>query len=274
MDVNNSINKPLGERVVMIRGAGDIASGVACRLYRANFRRIVMLETASPLAVRRLVSFCEAVHEGEMTVEGIEAVRVERGEERRAWEEGNIAVTVDPTGESIAALAPDVFIDATLAKRNLGTSISDAGLVIGLGPGFTAGVDCHYVIETNRGHDLGRIISSGQAEADTGIPGEVRGYTTERVLRAPMTGTFTACREIGDCVQMGEVVGWVGKVDVLATIGGVVRGLIRPGSFVTQRTKIGDIDPRGEGVPCATVSDKARALGGAVLEAILARYNC
>ena len=266
--------RALKDRVIVIRGAGEMATGVACRLYRANFRRIVMLEIPSPLAVRRRVSFCEAVHELTKTVEGIEAVRVAADAELvTAWAEGKIAVRVDPEGESIRSVRPDVLIDATLAKRNPTSSCADAPLVIALGPGFRTGRECHVVVETNRGHDLGRLITSGAAAADTGIPGDIGGFTRERLLRAPADGLFTTVRLIGDPVRKGEVVGWVGAAEVTAQIDGVLRGLIRPGSAVTAGLKIGDIDPRGEADYCETISEKARAIGGAVLEAILATYN-
>lgn len=272
--MNSAREKPLSERVVVIRGAGEQASGIACRLYRANFRRILMLETGFPLAVRRLVSFCEAVHEREMTVEGVRGVRADRVEDVAAiWSAGSIALLVDPEAASVARLQPDLLLDATLAKRNLGTSLADAPLVIGLGPGFTAGVDCHLVVETNRGHDLGRVIGSGQAEPDTGIPGAIGGYTGERVLRAPVAGRFQSDRSIGDLVLAGEPVGRVGEVEVRAAIDGVLRGMIRPGAQVKAGLKIGDVDPRARKEYCATVSEKARALGGAVLEALLACYN-
>jgi len=258
----------------MIRGAGEQASGIACRLYRANFKRILMLETPSPIAVRRQVSFSEAVFDGIMTVEGVEAVLIADDLElKAAWESGKIAVRIDPYGESLNRCKPDVFIDATLAKRNLGTSIADATLVIALGPGFTAGADCHIVIETNRGHDLGRIISHGMAQANTGIPGDITGYTWERVLRAPADGIFTTEKQIGDPVSLGEIIGRIGVAKVSAHIGGVLRGLIRPGSTVRGGVKIGDVDPRGEFRYCNTISEKARALGGAVMEAIMATYN-
>lgn len=274
MAANSVKERALSERVVVIRGAGEQASGIACRLFRANFRRILMLETASPLAVRRLVSFCEAVHDGEMTVEGARAVRAGRLEEVAGiWGAGSIAVLVDPEAASVSQVQPDLLLDATLAKRNLGTTLHDAPLVIGLGPGFTAGVDCHLVIETNRGHDLGKVIRSGQAEPDTGIPGAIGGYTSERVLRAPVAGRFESDRVIGDLVVAGEPVGRVGEVEVRAAIGGVLRGMIRPGAVVKAGLKIGDVDPRSRKEYCATVSEKARALGGAVLEALLACYN-
>ncbi len=266
--------KRLKDRVIIMKGAGEMASGVACRLRRSGFRRILMLETASPLAVRREVSFCEAVHDGRKAVEGIEAVRVDDGEGLAdAWEGGMIAVLVDPKGDSVRRMRPDILIDATIAKRNLGIAITDAPLVIALGPGFTAGRDCHLVIETNRGHNLGRLIASGEAEADTGIPGNIGGFTSERVLRAPASGTFTAGKRIGDRVVKGEVVGRVGTEAVSAPINGILRGLIRPGSQVTTGLKSGDIAPRGNATYCHTVSEKATALGGAVLEAILSFHN-
>jgi xanthine dehydrogenase accessory factor len=264
----------LKDRVIVIKGAGEMATGVACRLFGSNLRRILFLETTSPLAVRRQVSFCEAVHERSQVVEGVEAVRASDESERlKAWAEGKVAVLVDPQGESISSLKPDILIDATLAKRNLGISIEDAPLVIGLGPGFDAGKDCHVVIETNRGHDLGRLLLSGRAESNTGIPGDIGGYTKERVLRSPADGCFTTERQIGDKVCMGDVIGRAGNTEVITQINGVLRGLIRPGSSVWKGLKIGDIDPRGEKISCDTISEKARSLGGAVLEAVLAAYN-
>ena len=266
---------PLSERILVIKGAGEMASGIACRLHRANFKRILMLETPCPLAVRRQVSFCEAVHEGGMQVEGIDAILVaDQAGLNAAWGAGKIAVMVDPQGESLAWCHADALIDATLAKRNLGICIADAPLVIALGPGFLAGRDCHVVIETNRGHDLGRLISSGMAEPNTGVPGAIAGYTKERVLRAPAEGTFLTDRRIGDAIFKGEVVGRVGTAEVTSQIDGILRGLIRPGSSVTRELKIGDVDPRGEAGHCDTISEKARSLGGAVLEALLARYSC
>lgn len=274
MDANNPGGRKLPEITVVFRGAGEMATGVACRLYRGNFRRILMLETSSPLAVRRQVSFCEAVHDARMSVEGIEAVRISGVEElQEVWGAGRIAILVDPRGESLRRVCPDVFVDATLAKRNLGTTREDAPLVIGMGPGFTAGADCHVVIETNRGHDLGRLIYDGAAEPNTGIPGVIGGYTKERVLRAPAEGIFETKRQIGDPVAKGEVIGRVGALEVASEIDGILRGLIRPGSAVGRGLKIGDVDPRGEIGYCSTVSEKARGLGGAVLEAMLAFYN-
>lgn len=264
----------LKKRVIIMKGAGEMASGVACTLHRSGFRRILMLETASPLAVRREVSFCEAVHDGRKSVEGIDAVKVADGAGLAdAWEKGMIAVLVDPKGDAMRRMEPDIVIDATIAKRNLGTAITDAPLVIALGPGFTAGRDCHLVVETNRGHNLGRLIASGEAEPNTGIPGSIGGFTKERVLRAPAGGTFATGKKIGDPVLRGEEIGRVGTETVTAPIDGILRGLIRPGTHVETGLKIGDIDPRGEAAYCGTVSEKARTLGGSVLEAILAAYN-
>ncbi len=266
--------KALKERVIIMKGAGEMATGIACRLHRSGFRRILMLETLSPLAVRREVSFCEAVHDGRKIVEGIEAVRIDNGAELAgAWENGMIAIRVDPRGDAVRSVRPEVYIDATVAKRNLGIAITDAPLVIALGPGFTAGKDCHLVVETNRGHNLGRLITSGEAEPNTGIPGNIGGFTTERVLRAPADGPFTTEKKIGDRVAKNEVVGRVGTEAVTTAIDGVLRGLIRPGIKVTTGLKIGDVDPRGDAAYCHTVSEKARALGGAVLEAILSFHN-
>jgi len=251
-----------------------MASGVAHRLYRSHFK-ICLIEIEHPVAVRREVSFCEAVYEGEKEVEGVRAKVVSSPEEiRSAWEEGNIPLLVDPDGkETRKYLNPDVVIDAILAKRNLGTEISDAPFVIGLGPGFTAGKDVHIVIETNRGHNLGRVISSGSAEADTGIPGEIGGFSVERVLRTLKSGIFTPQRSIGDRVDKGAVVAVVGDYPVIAAISGVVRGLLREGIEAKKGMKVGDIDPRGKRELCSAISEKARAIGGGVLEAILYRFN-
>ena len=251
-----------------------MASAVAWRLYRANVRRIVMMETAMPLAVRREVAFCEAVYDGTQTVEGVEAQKTETVEEvAHVWGLGKIALIVDPRWQAIPHVRPDVLIDAILAKQNLGTRKEDASLVIGLGPGFVAGEDVHFVIETQRGHNLGRVITAGSAEPDTGIPEPVDGIAADRVLRAPAEGEFRSPGRIGDYVVKGAPVGRIGDAEVIARIGGVLRGLIRPGTWVTAGLKIGDIDPRGEVTACFTISDKARAIAGSVLEAVLQTYN-
>ncbi len=265
---------PLPHLVVAVKGAGEMASAVAWRLFRANLCRIFMMETQAPLAVRRLVSFCEAVHDGKAVVEGVEAVLAEdaRGVQL-AWDRHRIAVLVDPQWRHIGLLRPDVVVDAILAKRNLGTAMDEAPLVIALGPGFEAGRDAHFVIETNRGHNLGRVMASGRAEPDTGVPGEIGGRSSERVLRAPAAGTFLADSGIGAMVRPGEAVGRVGAAEVRVEMGGVLRGLIRSGTPVEAGLKIGDIDPRGKVEFCGTISDKARAISGSVLEAILRVCN-
>ncbi len=256
--------------LVAIKGGGEMASGIALRLYRAGFRRLLLLERDEPLAVRRTVCFCEAVHDGTALVEGVEAVRLEGLEQLAAvWAAGKVAVLVDPTWQSLAQVRPHVLVDALLAKKNLGTTLTEAPLVIGIGPGFTAPVDVHRVVESNRGHDLGRVLANGRAQANTGIPGETGGYTIERLLRAPASGLFTGHRQIGELVTAGLLVGDVGGTPVLAAISGTLRGLIRSGTRVRAGVKIGDIDPRGVVAHCWTVSDKSRAIGGAVLEAIL-----
>jgi xanthine dehydrogenase accessory factor len=264
----------LTELVIGVKGAGEMASAVAWRLYMANLRSIFMLETAMPLAVRRTVSFCEALHDGSQTVEGVAAHRAEAVADIPAiWRRGGIAVIADPGWRTLAQIRPDVAVDAILAKRNLGTRRTDASLVIGLGPGFAAGEDVHVVIETNRGHDLGRIITHGAAEPNTGVPGAVGGHTQARVLRAPAAGEFRSARRIGEHVRAGEAVGWVGASEVAAGIDGVLRGLIRSGARVTPGFKLGDVDPRGGVGHCFTISEKARAIAGSVLEAVLREYN-
>lgn len=259
----------IGETVVLVRGAGEQATGVAYRLFKCGFK-ICFTEIAEPLAVRREVSFCEAVYDGEKTVEGVTAKRIDDPADiPKVWKEGKIPLLIDPENRIRSALKPQVVLDAILAKRNVGTAIIDAPLVIGLGPGFTAGKDVHIVIETNRGHDLGRLIFDGEAEPNTGIPGDIAGYGIERVLRATADGVFHNVRTIGDRVAPGDVIAEVEGKSVKTVIAGVVRGLLREGIQVTTGLKAGDVDPRAKREACFTISDKARALGGAALEAIL-----
>jgi xanthine dehydrogenase accessory factor len=240
----------------------------------SNIRRILMLEIDSPLAVRRKVSFSEAVYEGCQTVEDVEAIKVDDDNStRRAWTQMKIAVAVDSKWKMLDQIQANVVVDAILAKKNLGTYTGEAPLVIGLGPGFAAGKDVHLAIETNRGHNLGRIITHGSAEPNTGVPGSIGGLTEQRVLRAPCSGEFNARCSIGDPVKKGDTIGTVAAKDVVANIDGVLRGLIRSPRVVQQGLKIGDIDPRGHVDFCYTISDKARAIGGSVLEAILRVYN-
>ncbi|MCS7285579.1 MAG: selenium-dependent molybdenum cofactor biosynthesis protein YqeB [Anaerolineae bacterium] len=254
---------------VLIKGAGDLATGVAYRLHRAGML-IAMTEIPCPTAIRRAVAFAQAVYSGVHVVEGITARRVESLEEIfKAWERGEIPVIVDPETCIRESLKPHVLVDAIMAKRNTGTSINDAPIVIALGPGFTAGADCHAVIETNRGHYLGRVILKGQAQPNTGIPGEVGGETERRVLRAPADGTFRPLKEIGDFVEEGETVAEVNGVAIKARIKGVLRGILYPGLKVRQGMKVGDVDPRGVRDYCFTISDKSLSVAGGVLEAIL-----
>lgn len=308
---------------ILIKGAGDLATGIAVRLYRAGFRNIVMTEIASPTTVRLTVAFSRAVYEGNAEVEGIKAVLT--GKDAIAKEimpESNICgqigqanppirVVVDEECEILSLYRPDILIDAIIAKHNTGTSIHDAELVIGVGPGFVAGCDCHAVVETMRGHELGRVYYEGSAIPNTGIPGNVGGYSVERLIRASGEGIFRPVRKIGDIVEAGEVVGYTvrksgevvtpgevagytvqqdgdvpedGKsaectdleeIPSYAQISGVIRGLLAPGVCVHDGMKAGDIDARCDKNCCYTVSDKARAIGGGVLEAVCAyaRWN-
>jgi xanthine dehydrogenase accessory factor len=233
-----------------------------------------MTETSNPQSVRREVAFSEVIFDKEKEVEGITAKLVESPDHMpEVWKEGKIPILIDPEARVKEFLKPDVLIDATLAKKNLGTKITDALLVVGLGPGFSAGKDVHLVIETNRGHNLGRIIANGEAEPNTGIPGSIGGYAEERVIRAPRNGRFKTLKKIGDGVKAYEQVGMIGNVAVQSRIAGVIRGLLRDGTEVWEGMKLGDVDPRGNKSHCYTISDKARTISGGVLQAILGRFN-
>ena len=260
--------------VVLIRGAGEMASGIAHRLHRSHFK-VCMLEIPQPLAVRRGVSFCEAIYEGEKEVEGVQAKFFSNPSDiLSVWKEGKIPLLIDPDGKATKDfLKPDVVIDAIMAKTTADPQMEGAPLVIGLGPGFVAGKDVHAVIETNRGHHLGKVIWDGGAEPDTGIPGQIGGFTAERVLRTMKSGTFRPQKSLGDRVTRGSVVAVVDDFPVIAEINGMVRGLLHEGVEVEKGMKLGDIDPRGKKEFCFTVSDKARAIAGGVLEAILHRFN-
>ena len=265
--------KHLSRITICVKGGGDIASGVAWRLHQCGFR-IFITEIQYPMAVRRRVSFCEAVYDGQTVVEGAEALLVRDVEDfYSAWEKNKIPVIVDPTCESRHLIRPDVIIDGVLAKKNTGTSIKDAPVTIALGPGFVAGRDAHFVVETSRGHSLGRLLTTGSAQPDTGIPGPVRGITADRVLRAPAEGRWQSKLQIGDLVIKGDVMGAVSGIEVNAKIDGVLRGLIRPGINVNKGLKVGDIDPRSIREYCDSISDKALAIGGGVLEGILRSYG-
>ena len=253
----------------MVRGGGEMATAVARLLFLSGMR-VVVLEREQPLAVRRLVSFAEAVFAGEVEVEGVGGRRAALDDvppEPVPW----VPVVVDPDGRLLARLAPDVIIDARMAKRGSGARPPGPALVIGLGPGLTAGAEVDAVIETERGPDLGRVLWTGQAEADTSRPSPVLGHTDTRVLRAPRTGAFSGRVALGDLIQAGDVVGEVGGAPVASAIAGLVRGLLHDGVTVEAGIKVGDVDPRGRGVDPARISDKARAVAAGTLEAVLMR---
>ncbi len=255
--------------VVVIRGGGDIATGVALRLFKSGFG-VVITEIEKPRVIRREVAFAPAVYKGRTTVEGVEGVRaVSVKEIVHLLREGSIPVVVDPDCSVTRALKAGVVVDARLAKKSRGMRKDMAPLTIGLGPGFKAGRDVHIVIETSRGHNLGRVIRDGYAQPNTGVPEVVNGYGEERVLRAPCEGKVKNIKKIGDKVGVDETVCYVGKKEVRSALPGVVRGIIMDGMEVDKGVKIGDIDPRGIRAYCFSVSDKARAIGGGVLEAIL-----
>jgi xanthine dehydrogenase accessory factor len=255
--------------VVIIRGGGDLGTGVAHTLFKNGFD-ILVLEIENPLVIRRKVAFAQALFDGQTVVEEVKAVKVQTNEGIPAlWKEGTIPVMIDPACTIVKEIHPEVLVDATVAKRNTGMHLDMAPLTIALGPGFKAGEDVDVVIETNRGNNLGEIIFDGYAEPNTGIPGEIEGYRQERVLRAPCDGRIHTVADIGDEVKKGEIVCYVDKESVRASLDGVVRGIIMNEMNVTKNLKIGDIDPRGIKDYCYTISDKARAVGEGVLQAIL-----
>ena len=257
---------------VVVVGGGDLGTGVAHRLHCAGYR-VVVLEKERPTVVRRAVSFAQAALDGSAVVEEVEARReslsdLERHLRDGSWP-GHVPVLVDPEGESIGALTPSALVDARLAKVNLGTRRDDAGVTIGLGPGFTAVDDVDYVVETMRGHSLGRLIAHGSAAPDTGVPAAIAGVGEERGIRAPAPGHFHSSRSIGEIVDAGDVVGRVGGAEAVARIAGLLRGLVANGTEVGSGQKLGDVDPRGREIDHTMISDKARAVAGAVLEGLL-----
>lgn len=270
---------------IIVRGGGDLATGSIYYLWKSGFR-VLVLEAEHPAAIRRQVSLSEAVYQKETIVEQMKAVRVESLEQiQEVWSAGNVPVLVDPNGESIQKLQPDVLIDAIIAKKNLGTNRAMAPLTIALGPGFFAGQDVDYVIETKRGHNLGRIITDGTAVPNTGIPGNIGGYAKERVIHARADGILHNVAHIGDVVEQGQEIAYITSDEndkdnvsaekpaerymVQATIPGIVRGLIRDGYPVTRGFKLADIDPRQEELKnCFTISDKARCIAGSVLQLV------
>ena len=259
----------LAKLSIVIKGAGEMATGIAHRLYMANLKNIIMTEIERPLTVRRTVAFSESVYTGEWGVEGVGAVLVKDvSEVADVWKDGRIAVIVDPEWNVVKSLKPDIVIDAIMAKRNVGTKKGEAPVVIGVGPGFAAPRDVHAVVESNRGHHMGRVIYNGSAEPHTGIPGPVMGITSERVLRSPHDGHVKHVKGFGDEVIKGDIVLYVDKTPVPAPIDGVLRGLIRE-IHVKANEKIGDIDPRRVKEYCYTITEKARAIGGGVLEAVM-----
>ncbi len=254
--------------LVVVRGAGDLGSGVIYRLYQAGYP-VVATELEGPLLVRRAVSFGSAVYTGATAVEGITARRIDSTS--AIW----LALRTDEipviVGDGWRSLQPQVIVDARIAKRNIDTDLDDAPLVIALGPGFVAGEDCHAVIETNRGHWLGRVIWRGMAEPDTRVPGNVMGVGARRVLRAPCDGYVQPQAAIGDHLAEGAIVATVADQPIVAPFEGVLRGLIHETVPVTAGLKVGDLDARNIREHCFTISDKALAIGGGVLEAILQR---
>jgi xanthine dehydrogenase accessory factor len=263
----------LSNLVVLIRGGGEVASGVAHKLACARFR-VCMTETSQPLAVSRGVAFCEAVYDGEKEVEGVIAKLVESPDQiEEVWRQNKLPIIVDPNALVKDRLKPTVLVDALMAKQNLGTKLSDAPLVIGLGPGFETGQDVHVIIETNNSERLGRVIADGKAEANTGIPVTIGGLTEERVWHSPGDGQFTTDKNIGDMVAAGDIVASVAGHQLKAEIGGVVRALLRNGTMVGKGVKLGEIDPSGDREAPFTIRPRVRAIAGGVLEVILMRFN-
>ena len=265
------------DALIIVRGGGDLATGTIHRLWSAGFR-VLVLEAQHPAAIRRQVSLCEAVYEGETVVEGLRAVRIDALEQAQAvWAANAVPVLVDPAGESIRQAKPEIVIDAILAKKNLGTTRDMAPLTIALGPGFTAGQDVDVVVETKRGHRLGRIIREGTAIPNTGIPGVIGGYGKERVIHAQAAGVFQDVRKIGDIVEAGETIAHIESEDgtvtpVTTQITGILRGLLRSGYPVVPGFKVADVDPRKEELSnCFLISDKARCIAGSVLELVCAQ---
>ena len=257
------------DRLVLIRGAGDIATGVAVRLKNSGFK-VVMTDISQPTVIRCSVAFAQCIYGQSVEVEGITARKAKDCKDVfKAIEQNQIPVMVDEDCCSLSSLKPTFVIDAILAKRNLGTTKDMAPVTIALGPGFTAGEDCDAVIETNRGHHLGRVIYNGVTQANTGIPGNIAGYSHQRVLRAPSDGVMHNHVKLGDIVEEGDIIAHIGDPPVVAPLSGMVRGLLNEGLTVTQGFKVGDIDPRGIEADFTTISDKARAIGGSVLEAML-----
>lgn len=258
------------EDIVIVRGGGDLATGTIHKLHRSGFK-VLVLEVPIPTAIRRSVSFSEAIYEGEFEIENVCAVHVHTLDEiENTWNNKKIPIIIDGEGRYIEIIKPKVVVDAIIAKKNLGTSMAMADITIALGPGFTAGKEVDIVIETGRGHNLGRLIFKGEALKNTGVPGDIMGYSKERVIYSPCEGRMMNLVDIGAVVEKDEVIAYIGDIPIKATISGLLRGILRNGSYVTANFKIADIDPRvSEKMNCYTISDKARNIAGGVLEAIL-----
>ncbi|MFH1130739.1 MAG: selenium-dependent molybdenum cofactor biosynthesis protein YqeB [Pseudomonadota bacterium] len=259
---------------VLIKGAGEHASGTAHRMFRCGFK-VAMTELESPVAVRRAVSFGSAVFEKEVVVQGVKGVAYDLDEASflSSWDFPHVPIFVDPECQLKDLWKPDVIIDGRILKKNLDNSIEDAALVIGFGPGLVAGKDVQFVVETKRGHDLGKIISQGSASKNTGIPGPIGGQTKDRAIRSPLAGILESERKIGDMVEKGDLFGVVEGQEIKAAISGVIRGQLFPGSKVIAGQKLGDIDPRGDVSFCYSISDKARTISGAALEIVVSFFN-
>ena len=256
---------------VLIWGGGDLASGVAIRLHRVGIH-VLIIETAQPMAVRRSVAFAQAVYDGEILVEDVQGKLIREPEEAQScWDAGQVAVLVDPDLSLCSQHHPLVIVDARMQKIHQTLSLELADLVVGLGPGFVPGDNCHAAIETNRGHFLGRVYWEGNPEADTGVPGKVGEYAQARVLHSPVDGVVETFVDIGECVSAGDLVLKVSDYEIRAPFAGVVRGLIHSGLLIQKGTKVGDVDPRPETFRCWTISEKSLAIGGGVLEAILTK---
>jgi len=260
----------INDGIVVVRGGGDIATGTICRLHHCGYKLLV-LETKNPTAIRRTVSLSEAVYDGIQTVEGVTTELIKTSKDCRAiWAKNRVPLLIDPTADCLSKINPIALVDAILAKKNCGTTKNMAPITIGLGPGFIGGKDVHAVIETARGHQLGRVIYNGAPLANTGIPGIIEGYAKERVLYAPASGTIEVLQDIGKQVTRGDLVARIDNNEVVAPLTGLVRGMIRNQTTVTEGFKIGDIDPRiTEEGNCYSISDKARCISGGVLEALL-----
>jgi len=272
-DIILGMGKELTKLVVLIRGGGEVASGVAHRLALAQLR-VCLTEIPNPQAVSRGVAFSEAIYDGKKEIEGVVARHVTSAPGiTKAWQEGEIPIIIDPQASIKSTLNPEVLVDAIMAKRNLGTRLTDAPLVIGLGSGFSAGKDVHMVVETNNSQSLGRVILKGGAEKDSGAPIAIDGLTFERVLHSPKDGLFETDKKIGDTAIAGEEIAAVAGQPLKAEIGGVIRALLRRGAKVAKGTKLGEIDPSGNKDAGFTIRDRIRAIAEGVLAAIRMRYN-